>query len=162
MSGKLDPKTLRGSSGRNSDVFDRVCRIRKASLDRSRRRTQPIEAGLGVRPTSTTRAKVAYGLVREATSSLRLIDQQPESSVDPESAGGTLDAEQISRLYVADHNIAVAPICSKCSVACYLFWERYRDVQLKSLPVSYLPRRFSAGVERPISSPCQMQRRWQR
>ncbi len=48
----------------------------------------------------------------------------------------------------ADHNIAVAPICSKMQgVACYLFWERYRDVQLVfPLPVSYLPRRFSAGV----------------
>jgi len=45
----------------------------------------------------------------------------------------------------SDHNIAVAPICSKMQcVACYLFWERYRDVQLVfPLPVSYLPRRFS-------------------
>jgi hypothetical protein len=45
----------------------------------------------------------------------------------------------------ADHNIAVAPICSKMQcVASYLFWERYRDVQLVfPLPVTYLPRRFS-------------------
>ena len=47
----------------------------------------------------------------------------------------------------ADHNIAVSPVCSKMQcVACYLFWERYRDVQLVfPLPVSYLPRRFSRG-----------------
>lgn len=45
----------------------------------------------------------------------------------------------------ADHNIALSPICSKMQcVACYLFWERYRDVQLVfPLPVSYLPQRFS-------------------
>jgi hypothetical protein len=45
----------------------------------------------------------------------------------------------------ANHNIAVAPICSKMQcVASYLFWERYRDVQLVfPLPVTYLPYRFS-------------------
>ena len=46
-----------------------------------------------------------------------------------------------------DHNIAIAPICSKMQcVATYLFWERYRDVQLVfPLPVTYLPKRFSIG-----------------
>jgi hypothetical protein len=44
-----------------------------------------------------------------------------------------------------DHNIAVSPICSKMQcVACYLFWERYPDVQLVfPLPVTYLPKSFS-------------------
>ncbi len=46
----------------------------------------------------------------------------------------------------ADHNIAVSPICSKMQcVGCYLFWERYPDVQLVfPLPVTYLPGNFSA------------------
>jgi hypothetical protein len=66
----------------------------------------------------------------------------------------TLDPIQSIRLLntyysflFADHNIAVAPICSKMQcVASYLFWERYRDVQLVfPLPVTYLPRRFSEG-----------------
>lgn len=45
----------------------------------------------------------------------------------------------------ANHNIAVSPICSKMQcVGCYLFWERYRDVQLVfPLPVTYLPEHFS-------------------
>jgi len=50
----------------------------------------------------------------------------------------------------ADHNIAVSPICSKMqAVACYLFWERYRDVQLVfPLPVTYLPGSFSSGYRK--------------
>jgi|SRR5580698_4454957 hypothetical protein len=61
-----------------------------------------------------------------------------------------------------DHNIAIAPICSKMQcVATYLFWERYRDVQLVfPLPVTYLPRRFSIGCgatfEWPIPAPSMM------
>ncbi|MGC2659633.1 MAG: hypothetical protein WA324_16870 [Bryobacteraceae bacterium] len=47
----------------------------------------------------------------------------------------------------ADHNLAVSPICSKMQcVGCYLFWERYRDVQLVfPMPVTYLPASFSIG-----------------
>lgn len=50
----------------------------------------------------------------------------------------------------ADHNVAVAPICSKMQcVGCYLFWERFRDVQLVfPLPITYLPKEFSMGVGR--------------
>lgn len=47
----------------------------------------------------------------------------------------------------SDHNVAVAPICSKMQcVGCYLFWERFRDVQLVfPLPITYLPKVFSRG-----------------
>jgi hypothetical protein len=47
-----------------------------------------------------------------------------------------------------DHNICISPLCSKMqAVATYLFWERYKDVQLVfSLPVHYLPQRASKGV----------------
>ena len=46
----------------------------------------------------------------------------------------------------ADHNVAVSPICSKMQcVGCYLFWERFRDVQLVfPLPITYLPKEFSS------------------
>ena len=55
----------------------------------------------------------------------------------------------LSRYYdylFADHNLAVAPICSKMQcVGCYLFWERFRDVQLVfPLPITYLPKKFSS------------------
>ena len=47
----------------------------------------------------------------------------------------------------ADHNLAVSPICSKMQcVGCYLFWERFRDVQLVfPLPITYLPKEFSSA-----------------
>ena len=46
----------------------------------------------------------------------------------------------------ADHNMAVSPICSKMQcVGCFLFWERFRDVQLVfPLPITYLPKEFSS------------------
>ncbi len=52
-----------------------------------------------------------------------------------------------------NHNICLAPVCSKMqSVASFLFWERYRDVQLVfPLPVKYLPNRFSRGAGRVFS-----------
>lgn len=55
----------------------------------------------------------------------------------------------LSRYYdylFADHNVAVSPICSKMQcIGCYLFWERFRDVQLVfPLPITYLPREFSS------------------
>ena len=53
----------------------------------------------------------------------------------------------------ADHNVAVAPICSKMQcVGCYLFWERFRDVQLVfPLPITYLPKVFSRGYGRTFA-----------
>lgn len=44
-----------------------------------------------------------------------------------------------------DHNICIAPICSKLqTIATYLMWERFKDIQLVfPLPVKYLPKRFS-------------------
>lgn len=47
-----------------------------------------------------------------------------------------------------DHDLAVAPVCSKMqTAAAFLFWEHYRDVQLVfPLPIEYLPKRFSKGV----------------
>lgn len=64
--------------------------------------------------------------------------------------------ELLNRFYeylFVDHSIAVSPICSKMqAVASYLFWERYRDVQLIfPLPVNYLPSRFSSGVRNTFS-----------
>jgi hypothetical protein len=46
-----------------------------------------------------------------------------------------------------DMSIVVCPINSKLqTVASYLFWERFRDVQLCfPLPVQYLPSRSSVG-----------------
>jgi hypothetical protein len=65
------------------------------------------------------------------------------STLDPIESLGVLN--QYYGFLFSDHSIAVSPICSKMQcVACYLFWERYRDVQLVfPLPVSYLPLRFS-------------------
>jgi hypothetical protein len=65
------------------------------------------------------------------------------STLDPMEALQVL-SEYYGYLF-SDHNIAVTPLCSKMqAVAVYLFWERYRDVQLVfPLPVSYLPGRFS-------------------
>ncbi len=79
-----------------------------------------------------------------------LRDTRPTSS----EVASTLDPLESLRLLnsyygflFADHNIAVSPICSKMQcVAVYMFWERYRDVQLVfPLPVTYLPYRFSRG-----------------
>jgi hypothetical protein len=56
-----------------------------------------------------------------------------------------------------NHNICIAPICSKMqTVATYLLWEQYRDVQLVfPLPVKYLAKRFSirAGRTFEVSLP---------
>lgn len=59
--------------------------------------------------------------------------------------------ELLERYYgflFADHNFAISPVCSKMqTVASFLMWERYRDVQLVfPLPVTYLPKRSSQGV----------------
>jgi hypothetical protein len=58
----------------------------------------------------------------------------------------TLFEEYYSMLY-DDMSIVLCPINSKLqTVATYLFWERYRDVQLCfPLPVQYLPSRSSLG-----------------
>jgi len=82
-----------------------------------------------------------------------LVDTRPTaretvSTLDPTESLSLL-CEYYGFLF-ADHNIAVSPICSKMEcVGCYLFWERYRDVQIAfPLPVTYLPNRFSEGCRR--------------
>lgn len=49
-----------------------------------------------------------------------------------------------------DHNLIVAPACSKLhGVAAFQLWETYRDVQLVfTKPVQYLPERSCSGVGR--------------
>lgn len=47
-----------------------------------------------------------------------------------------------------NHNICIAPISGKLhTVSTYLTWEQYSDIQLLfTIPVTYLPERFTAGV----------------
>jgi hypothetical protein len=49
-----------------------------------------------------------------------------------------------------DHNLIVAPACSKLhGIAAFELWETYRDVQLVfTKPVQYLPARSCSGVGR--------------
>jgi hypothetical protein len=83
--------------------------------------------------------------LHKAIKSTRPTASEIESTFDP--LGSLLLLNRYYGFLFADHNISVSPICSKMQcVACYLFWERYRDVQLVfPLPVSYLPKRFSDG-----------------
>jgi hypothetical protein len=55
--------------------------------------------------------------------------------------------EYYSMLY-DDMAVVLAPINSKLhTIACFLFWERFRDVQISfPIPVRYLPARSSKGV----------------
>ena len=53
--------------------------------------------------------------------------------------------------YLTDeYDLVISPICSKMnSVAAYLFWERYGEVQLTfPLPIGYDPKNSPTGVER--------------
>lgn len=68
----------------------------------------------------------------------------------------TLDAqesldilENYYEMLFDDHNFVIAPVCSKMqTVATYLTWEKYRDIQLVfPMPISYLPGRFSTGSD---------------
>ena len=84
-----------------------------------------------------------HGLLRKA----RPTADEIVSTLDPMESLALLN-----RYYdylFADHNVAVSPICSKMQcVGCYLFWERYRDVQLVfPLPITYLPKVFSTGYQ---------------
>jgi|ERR1700733_2208504 len=79
-----------------------------------------------------------------------LIDTRPTAVETVSTLNPTESLELLGRYYgflFGDHNFAVSPICSKMEcVACYLFWERYRDAQIVfPLPVTYLPHRFSDG-----------------
>jgi hypothetical protein len=63
----------------------------------------------------------------------------------------SLSLEVLERYYnflYDDYDLTVAPVCSKMhSVAAYLFWERYKEVQLAfPLPVGYNPRNRPTGV----------------
>lgn len=78
-------------------------------------------------------------------------DERPTASEVVPTFDPMISFRKLSEYYeflFSDHTITVAPICSKMQcVACYLFWERYRDVQLVfPLPISYLPKRFSDGA----------------
>jgi hypothetical protein len=97
---------------------------------------------------------VREGLKWRLTWSRKLHDSLHESRPTASETVSTLNPLESLRVLnayygflFADHNIAVSPICSKMQcVASYLFWERYRDVQLVfPLPVTYLPFRFSRG-----------------
>lgn len=48
-----------------------------------------------------------------------------------------------------DHDISIAPVCSKMqTVAAYLFWEKYREIQLVfPMPIGYNPKRAPKGAE---------------
>jgi len=64
------------------------------------------------------------------------------------------DVCEVLELYYSmvydDMAVVLAPLNSKLhTIACYLFWELYRDVQLSfPLPVRYIPARSSRGVGR--------------
>lgn len=85
--------------------------------------------------------------------SRKIHDELKKARPTAEEVVSTLDPTEslalLSRYYdylFADHNLAVSPICSKMQcVGCYLFWERFRDVQLVfPLPITYLPKEFSS------------------
>jgi hypothetical protein len=63
-----------------------------------------------------------------------------------------------------NHNICISPINSKMqTVATYLIWEMFRDIQLVfPMPIKYLANRFSSGIgqtyyiELPLSEGAQI------
>lgn len=86
--------------------------------------------------------------LHEPLKSSRPTAEETVSTLDP---WATLTILQTYYRYLfSDHNLAIAPICSKMqTVATYLFWEQYRDIQVVfPLPVRYLPNEYSAGVGR--------------
>ncbi len=70
------------------------------------------------------------------------------STLDPFEA---IDVLEKYYSYLTDeYDLVISPICSKMnSVAAYLFWERYGEVQLTfPLPIGYDPKNSPTGVER--------------
>jgi len=146
MSGNLIPKQFRGSSSEVS-----TCLILFAGYEQHRSlgvvdQLNPgklvLAFGMPYRPELQWRLQWSQRL-HEPLRGGRPTASETVSTLDPMSALCMLN-EYYGYLF-SDHNIAVSPICSKMQcVACYLFWERYRDVQLVfPLPVQYVPSRFS-------------------
>jgi hypothetical protein len=56
--------------------------------------------------------------------------------------------EQYYNFLIDDHDLIIAPVCSKMhSVAAYLFWEKYGEIQLTfPLPIGYNPEHRPRGV----------------
>ena len=78
-----------------------------------------------------------------------------EEKVRAEEVASTLSVKENLKLLhqyydilYDSHNICVAPICSKMqTVATYLLWEEFRDVQLLfPVPVEFHPKRYSRGA----------------
>lgn len=149
MSGNLIPKHFAGSSGETA-----TCLIVFAGYEKHRSigvvdELNPSKLVLvfGQPQRQELKWRMAWSeKLHEQLAANRPTAREIVSTLNPLEALSMLN--KFYGFMFADHNIAVAPICSKMQgVACYLFWERYRDVQLVfPLPVSYLPRRFSAGV----------------
>lgn len=148
MSGNLIPKTFGGSSTAVS-----TCLIVFAGYEKHRSigvvdELNPSRLVLVFGQPARTQLQWRTSWSRKLHEGLQ--DARPTSS-EIVSTLDPLESLRLLNLYYAylfaDHNIAVSPICSKMQcVACYLFWERYRDVQLVfPIPVTYLPYRFSVG-----------------
>jgi hypothetical protein len=70
------------------------------------------------------------------------------STLDPLEAIGLL--EEYYGFLTDEYDLVISPICSKMnSVAAYLFWERYGEVQLTfPLPIGYNPKHSPTGVDK--------------
>jgi hypothetical protein len=148
MSGNLIPKLFGGSSSEVS-----TCLILFAGYEKHRSfgvvdELNPSKIVLvhGRPPDQSLAWRLNWSRnLHEALVGTRPTAGETVSTLDPSES-----LRLLSRYYgflFGDHNIAVSPICSKMEcVGCYLFWERYRDVQIVfPLPVTYLPNRFSEG-----------------
>jgi hypothetical protein len=148
MSGNLIPKQFGGSSSEVSTcliVFAGYEKHRSVGVvDELNPSKLVLVFGHPARPELQWRLHWSQKL-HEALKSMRPTASETVSTLNPLEALSLLN--QYYGFLFADHNVTVSPICSKMQcVACYLFWERYRDVQLVfPLPVSYLPKRFSKG-----------------
>jgi hypothetical protein len=70
------------------------------------------------------------------------------STLDPMEAVALLD--QYYGYLTDEYDLVISPICSKMnSVAAYIFWERYGEVQLTfPLPIGYDPKHGPIGVDK--------------
>jgi len=151
MSGNLIPKHFGGSSSEQA-----TCLILFAGYEKHR--------SIGaVDELNPAKLVLAFGKPRLADLAWRerwsrtlhqdIADSRPTAVevVSTFNVGSVMQlVEQYYGFLFGDHNIALAPLCSKFQcVACYLMWERFRDIQLVfPLPVSYVPQRFSTGCAR--------------
>ena len=158
MSGNLIPKRFGGSS---SDVSS-TCLVVFAGYE-NHRSLGVIE---GLNPSKLVlvfgrpeRKDLQWRLSWSQKIHRSILDTRPTATEVVSTLDPVESLELLNRYYnflFADHAVSVAPICSKMQcIACYLLWERYRDVQLV-FPCRLLTFRmiFRLNIEKRSSSHC--------